>query len=159
MNRSTIPLVIRIYALLCHLLSLSWIAIWLLGAVTQVLGQDRAGDDSYMAKGWLLLALSLLGATILTLIFWLFARDRHPFVKESGKEAINFSLSFTFYALTICAVFLIYEPNNANVVEASSLLIVMQILLLTHFCSILWGCIGAGLGKIYRYPLTIRLFS
>jgi uncharacterized Tic20 family protein len=158
MTRSTIPLTIRIDAILCHLLNLTWLAIMLVGAATQVMGPDRAGDDHYTEKGWLLLALSLLGATILTLIFWLFVSGRHPFVKESGKEAINFSLSFDLYALTICAISYIYEPARVNAYEAGSLLGVTLILWLTHFCSILWGCIGAGLGKIYRYPLTIRFF-
>ncbi len=159
MNRSTIPLSIRIYSLSCYLLNLTWIAILLLGLAMRVMGPERAGDDFVMEKAWLLLALSLLGATILTLIFWLLASDRHPFVKESGKEAINFLLSFDLYALTICTISLKYESPNVNADGAGNIFGgALLILMLTHLCSILWGCIGVGLGKIYRYPLTIRFF-
>jgi uncharacterized Tic20 family protein len=155
MNRSTIPLSIRIYALLCHLLNLTWIAIMLWRTATH---PDRAGDDHVEAKAVLWLALSFLGARILAFIFWLLVNDCHPFVEESGKEAINFSLSIDLYALTICAISLIYAAN-VNADGAGNIFgWALLILWLSHFCSILWGCIGAGLGKIYRYPLTIRFF-
>ena len=82
------------------------------------------------------------------LILWLIKRADSPYLDAVGKEAVNFNISWTIYA----------------VVAAISIFALVGIILLP-LVGLVWlilivlAAIQASEGKIYRYPLTIRLIK
>ena len=86
------------------------------------------------------------GNIILPLIFWQVKKTEYPFVDEQGKEALNFQISMTIYALAtipLCFICIGLSLLSAVVIVDIVLLII--------------AAIKAGNGEFYRYPLTIRL--
>ena len=89
-----------------------------------------------------------IGGVIASLIIWQMKKDLHPFVNQSGKEAINFQISMLIYgaiALLLCFI-------GIGVFLLPIVAIVDLIL------AIIAG-IKAADGKAYRYPLTIRFIT
>src|SRR5260370_2322935 len=82
------------------------------------------------------------------LIIWLAKRQDSPEIDAHGKESINFQISMLIWnaiALILCLV-----------------LIGIPILILLHILNIIFvivASIQASEGKLYRYPLAIRLIS
>jgi len=79
------------------------------------------------------------------LVVWLIKRDQFPFVDAQGKEALNFQISMTIYAIVafiLCFV-LIGIP----------LLIAIAIL---DLILVIVAAVKASTGQSYRYPLAIR---
>src|SRR5438552_7964794 len=82
------------------------------------------------------------------LIIWLAKRQDSPEIDAHGKESINFQISMVIWnaiALILCLV-----------------LIGIPILILLHILNIIFviiASIQASEGKLYRYPLAIRLIS
>lgn len=91
---------------------------------------------------------SPIGAVLGPLVVWLIKKEQMPFVKDQGKEAMNFNISILLYGL------------------ASGVLIFIGIgLLLLMLLGIFWimfviiGGIKAQKGEYFRYPLTIRFIK
>ena len=82
------------------------------------------------------------------LIVWLAKRQDSPEIDAHGKESMNFQISMLIWnaiALILCLV-----------------LIGIPILILLHILNIIFvivASIQASEGKLYRYPLAIRLIS
>jgi uncharacterized Tic20 family protein len=82
------------------------------------------------------------------LIIWLAKRDDSPELDAHGKESVNFQISMLIYnviAAILCIV-----------------LIGIPILILLHFANIIFviiAAIQASDGKLFRYPLAIRLIK
>ena len=80
------------------------------------------------------------------LVVWLAKRTDSPEIDAHGKESINFQLSMLIYnviAGILCIV-----------------LIGIPILILLHILNVVFvivASIQASEGKLYRYPLTIRV--
>ena len=119
---------------------------------------QQPAEPSKEAKQWAMfchlsaiaMLLAIPFAHILgPLIIWLIKKDDYPFVREQGREALNFQISATIYALllspTICIAgiwfFLIIPLFIADLVFA------------------IIAAISASDGKAYRYPCTIRLLK
>ena len=88
------------------------------------------------------------GHILAPLIVWLAKKDGSPEIDSHGKESLNFQLSMLIYAIIsgiLCLIligfFLLAALHILNVV----LVIVASI--------------KASEGKLYRYPLTIRLIK
>jgi len=82
------------------------------------------------------------------LIVWLAKRPESAEIDEHGKESVNFQISMLIY----------------NVIAAllCIILIGIPILILLHFLNILFviiASIQAGEGRLYRYPMSIRLIK
>jgi len=114
-------------------------------------GQSEIGKD---ARTWVMLChlavvagyICALGNIILPLIFWQIKKTEYPFVDEHGKEALNFQISMTIYALLtmpLCFICIGLSLLSAVVIVDIVLLII--------------AAIKANNGEFYRYPLTIRL--
>lgn len=164
MTRSTIPIEIRRCAMWCHLFNLLWLFIVIGGIclLPLVPGSDNNERMNLTLATILILPpVSLLGSRILSLIVWIINRRRHPFIEESGKEAINFSLSIDLYVFVIGAISLascgLYS-FGAIFGSLGIIALIISVLLLFHSCLVLVGGIDAWKGLIYRYPLTIRFF-
>lgn len=88
------------------------------------------------------------GNIIGPLVLWLIKRAESPYLDAVGKEVVNFNISFTIYAaiafLTVFAFIGFLLLPAVGVVW----------LVLTVI-----GAIKASEGKIYRYPLTIRMIK
>jgi uncharacterized Tic20 family protein len=85
------------------------------------------------------------GHIVAPLVLWLIRREKMPFVNQEGKEAVNFQISVTIYALASGALvtFCIGIP----------MLIALGIF---DLVVVIMACIDASNGKGYRYPLCIR---
>jgi len=88
------------------------------------------------------------GNIIGPLILWLVKKDQFPFVNDQGKEALNFQISITIYAIVSAIL--------AMVVIGIPLLIAVGIFGLVE---IVLASVKANQGIPYRYPLTIRFIK
>ena len=89
-----------------------------------------------------------LGSIVGPLVVWLIKKEEYPFVDDQGKQALNFQISVTIYAiLCIPLVF---------VLIGIPLLIAIGIL--DVICTIT-GAIKANQGIAYRYPLAIQFIK
>lgn len=91
--------------------------------------------------------LCLVGFPILgPLIVWLVKKDQSSYIDLQGRELLNFQLSFLVYgflSFLLCFV-LIGIPLLIAVGVATVVLTII-------------GIVNASEGRIYRFPLTIRL--
>ena len=88
------------------------------------------------------------GNIIGPLVLWLIKRGESPYLDAHGKEVLNFNLSWTIYGIVaaiLCLVFIGF--------------IIGLILLVAWVVLVVIGSIKASEGKIYRYPLTIRMIK
>ena len=82
------------------------------------------------------------------LIIWLAKRNDSPQIDDHGKESINFQISMLIWYCVAGLLCLI--------------LIGIPILILLHLLNIIFvivASIQASEGKLYRYPLSLRLIS
>lgn len=82
------------------------------------------------------------------LIIWLAKRDSSPEIDAHGKEALNFQISMLIYSIIAGVLCLV--------------LIGFAILLILHVLNVVFviiASIKASEGRLYRYPLTIRLIK
>ena len=94
------------------------------------------------------------------IIFIILSRlNAHPFVKEAGKEAANFSASIILYILLIFTISL--SMCAAGVADMSFMFGVRSIamLVITHIVMVIFGGIQANRGISYRYPFAIRFLD
>lgn len=91
--------------------------------------------------------LCLVGFPILgPLIVWLVKKDQSSYIDLQGRELLNFQLSFLVYgflSFLLCFI-LIGIPLLFAVGIATIVLTII-------------GIVNASEGKVYRFPLTIRL--
>ena len=82
------------------------------------------------------------------LIIWLAKRGDSPEIDEHGKESLNFQISMLIYnvvAAVLCLVLIGF-----------ALLLILHIL---NLVLVIVASIQASEGKLYRYPITIRLIK
>jgi len=82
------------------------------------------------------------------LVLWLVKRADSPFLDALGKEAVNFNISWLIYGLVAAlSIFVLIGFLLAPAVLIAWLILVVI------------AAIKASEGKIYRFPLTIRLIK
>lgn len=89
-----------------------------------------------------------LGNIIVPLVIWLIKRDESSFVNQHGKEALNFNVSFTIYAIIaglLCLLLIGF--------------VLLPVILIMQIVFIINAAMHASRGEYYRYPLTIRLIN
>ncbi len=92
--------------------------------------------------------MPIIGNIVAPLIIWQIKKDEYPFVNEQGKEAVNFQISMTLYALvTIPLFFICIGPFLLAAVGIFDLVF------------LLIAAVKANNGQHYRYPLTIRFIK
>jgi uncharacterized Tic20 family protein len=79
---------------------------------------------------------------------WLIKRDDDPFIDYSGKEALNFNISFLIYG--VVAAFLIILLIG---------LILLPIVFFVWLVLVIVAAVKTSNGEYYRYPLTIRFVN
>jgi hypothetical protein len=85
------------------------------------------------------------GSVIGPLAVWLTRRQRHPFIDDAGREALNFGISIAIYGLValVAALMLVGIP-----------LLIAGVITWVVLASL--AAIRASQGQSYRYPLTMR---
>lgn len=89
-----------------------------------------------------------LGNIVGPLVFWLVKKDQMPFVDDQGKEALNFQISVTIYAIV----------SGLLVLVLIGVLLLAAVVIFQLVFTIIGG-LKANQGIAYRYPLCIRLIS
>jgi uncharacterized Tic20 family protein len=82
------------------------------------------------------------------LIIWLAKRTDSPEIDAHGKESLNFQISMLIYSLisgVLCLILIGF--------------LLLAILHLLNLVLVIVASIQASEGKLYRYPITIRLIS
>jgi len=112
--------------------------------------QSFTGENRLWAAVAHLSAFSMyftgIGHIIGPMIIWLWKRDTNPFVAEEAKEAMNFNISVSIYAI-VCGVL-------CFVVIGFPLLAALHIF---QVVCIIIGALKASDGIHFRYPLNLRL--
>lgn len=105
---------------------------------------DRLWAALAHAAGFALFLLPL-GQILIPLIIWVVKKDKSRFIATEAKEALNFQISITIYALVAASLVIILIGVPLLVA-----LVIFDIVM------ILRAIIKAGNGEAFRYPLTIR---
>ena len=82
------------------------------------------------------------------LIVWLAKRGDSPEIDGHGKESLNFQISMLFYSLiagVLCLVLIGF--------------VLLGILHILNLVLVIIASIQASEGKLYRYPISIRLIK
>jgi uncharacterized Tic20 family protein len=118
---------------------------------------SAASTSSSSVRTWCILAhatalvgflVPVAGHIVGPLVIWLAKRQDSPEIDAHGKESMNFQISMLIWnaiALILCLV-----------------LIGIPILILLHILNIIFvivASIQASEGRLYRYPLAIRLIT
>ena len=93
------------------------------------------------------------GNIVLPLIFWQVKKEEFPFADQQGKEAVNFQISMSLYALAgavICAITCIGTVLIPFVAIAVAIVDLVFLLI---------AAVKANNGQSYRYPLCIRFLK
>lgn len=85
---------------------------------------------------------------IAPLVIWLVKKDECPFVRDQGKEAVNFQISITLYCIVCIPLVFI----------CVGILLLIVIGIFDFICTII-ATINASDGVKYRYPLCIRFIQ
>jgi uncharacterized Tic20 family protein len=89
-----------------------------------------------------------LGHILGPLIVWLIKRGDSAEIDEHGKEALNFQISMLIYNIVAGILCL--------------LLVGFALLVVLHIANVVFviiAAVRASEGRMYRYPLTLRLIS
>ena len=89
-----------------------------------------------------------VGNIIVPLVIWLLKRSEYPFVDRHGKEAVNFQISVTIYA--VCCIPL------AFILVGFPLLLALAVF---DIIMIVKAAMAANNSEEFRYPLTIRFLK
>ena len=97
--------------------------------------------------------IPLVGNIVAPLIIWQMKKDEYPFVDKQGKEAVNFQISMSLYALigiVLCAV---------TCIGAVLIPVVVIVVGIFDLVFLLIAAVRANNGQHYRYPLAIRFIK
>lgn len=88
-------------------------------------------------------------------IVWLFTKDKYPRVDDQGKEAMNFQISMSIYAVLALIIAIGFTPVLIGFLfYPVAALIVVADLVLTIIAAV-----RASNNELYRYPLAIRMIK
>lgn len=82
------------------------------------------------------------------LFLWLWKREANADVDVHGKEAINFQLSMSIYAIVAAVLMFVFIG-----------FILLPIIFLAQLILTIIASVRANRGDCYRYPLTIRFLK
>jgi uncharacterized Tic20 family protein len=86
------------------------------------------------------------GHVLVPLGIWLWKRSESPFIDANGREALNFQISVTIYAIVAGVL--------AFVLVGFVLLAALAVF---QFVLMVIASVRASQGEAYRYPFTLRL--
>ncbi len=107
------------------------------------------------ASALLGLFLPAIAHIIGPLVIWLLKKDESTEIDDQGKESLNFQISMLIYTVALGVIFFILMW----VLIGFLLLPLFGVLYLADIVLVVIASIKASEGKLYRYPLTIRLIK
>lgn len=117
----------------------------LLGAEEQPLVPPTS-DEKTMAM--LSHILTLVAGFIPPLVIWLIKKDESKFVAENAKESLNFMITlFIAYIVAFILMFILIGFLLITLIWVAQLIFVIM------------ATIKTNEGKIYRYPVNLRLIK
>ena len=92
----------------------------------------------------------LLGAAgfIAPLIIWLSERDKHRFVNEHGRTAINYQISIMIYYF----ISMLLIPIIIGI-------LMLAVLAVLHIVFVIMGTLKARAGLPWRYPIALKILQ
>jgi uncharacterized Tic20 family protein len=118
---------------------------------------SRSWDVACHLSGFLMY-ITGVGHIVGPLIVWLLKRHEYPSVEHHGKEALNFQLSVTLYALVLVLAVPVLGFLTCGI--AMFLLVPASIILgVAHVVLMILAAIRASEGTFYRYPCIIRFIN
>jgi uncharacterized Tic20 family protein len=96
--------------------------------------------------GLFVLIVPPLGGILGPMIIWILKKDDMPFVRDQGREAINFQITMLLAMLVAGALILALVG-----------LVLLPIVIVTDVVLILVATLAASDGRAYRYPFNLRL--
>lgn len=114
----------------------------------QVPKEERQWAAFAHLAGLFVLILPPLGGILGPMIIWILKKDDMPFVREQGREAINFQITMLLAMLVSGALILVLIG-----------LVLLPIVIVIDLVLILAATLAASDGRAYRYPLTLRLIT
>jgi uncharacterized Tic20 family protein len=83
------------------------------------------------------------------LMIWLIEKDKHRFVYEHGKAAMNYQVSL-----------IIYYIGSSILIPAFGLgLLLMCLLIIAHIVFIIMATLKATKGQLWQYPIAIKFIK
>ena len=110
--------------------------------------QGEAPPAEMQSLGVICHVLGLVWLLVGPLIFWLLMKDRHKFVDDCGKEAVNYGISMMIY-YTVAGLF-------CFILIGIPMLFILSII---HIVLVIKAALKVSKGEMYRYPITFRLIS
>ena len=99
----------------------------------------------------------LLGALfgfLVPLIIWLLQKEKHSFVDDQGKEALNFQLTVLIAYVATTAIGVVLSCVTFGLSSLLPLVVWVAQLVLGII-----ACTKANAGEAYRYPINIRFIQ
>ncbi len=94
------------------------------------------------------LVVPWLGHILGPLIVWLIKRNESDFVDQQGKEALNFQISVTIYAVAAALLVILLVG-----------ILLLPAVIIFDIIMVITGAIKANSGEDWRYPLCIRFIQ
>lgn len=92
--------------------------------------------------------LPALGCIVGPLVVWLARRDLDAEVREHGREALNFNISFLIWHV-VCVPFVLILIGY----------VMLAVVAVTWFVLVIVAAVKASDGVLFRYPFTIRFLD
>jgi uncharacterized Tic20 family protein len=89
-----------------------------------------------------------LGNILVPLAIWLLKRNSDPSVSVEGREAVNFNISVTIYALVaglMCYILIGF--------------VALPVVLIAHIVLVIQAALKANKGQSVHYPFTLRFIN
>jgi len=107
------------------------------------------------------------------LTLWLLNKEHYESVDKHGKMVINWLLSVVVHVLLVSLFVVLLTSFDFNIFNAasypsnqsidtafiSSTLLVVPVLMLVSSVLVVFGAVNASMGKLWRYPLTIKFIK
>jgi len=87
-----------------------------------------------------------IGQVFGPLVLWLLRRNESAYVDHHGREAVNFQISMTLYAIVAAALIWVLIG-----------FVLIFVVLGVQFVFMVVASVAASHGELYRYPVTLRL--
>jgi uncharacterized Tic20 family protein len=113
-------------------------------------------ESSFNVKQWNLFAhlsgfagfIFPAGNIIGPLLIWLLKKEQSQLLEEHAREALNFQISVTIYAIIASVLLLVIVG-----------MVLLPILIIIQIILMIKAALAADKGEFYRYPFTIRFIK
>jgi len=95
-----------------------------------------------------ILILPPVGGFLGPLVIWILKKDEMPFVREQGRESLNFQLT-VLLAMAVAAALMLVLVG----------FVLLPLIALANFVLVVVATLQVSDGRSYRYPFNLRLIQ